>query len=413
MSYHTQRKPMSKSSLFTGQPIFSQVLEFLNKGSVDKIARENESDKWCRHFTTYSHLVSLLYAVFNRCTSLREVTTGLKASEPQLIHLGIREAPKRSTISDANTRRPEEVFGKVYEYLLNKHRHFLPDSRSGYRGVNRSKLFVVDSTTISLFSDVLGNAGRNPASGKRKGGVKVHTLMRSDEDVPCLIRQTAAAAHDSPFLKEIQLPEGSIIVFDKGYNDYKQYERFSKDKISWITRIKSTAVYDITCTREVNETQSSRGVIRDRLISLGHHHNDNTTFVAARLIDYKDPQSGKEFQFLTNNTKLAPLTIASLYRKRWQIENLFKRLKQNYSLRYFLGDSENAIKSQIWCTLIADLLLKIVKSIVPKTWSFSNLASIIRIHLMTYINLFEFLSNPEQAFNKKKASVDIQPSLFT
>src|SRR5689334_6250 len=105
---------MSKSSLFTGQPIFSQVLEFLSKGSVDKIAFENGSDKWCRHFTTYSHLVSMLYAVFNRCTSLREVTTGLKASEPQLIHVGLREAPKRSTISDANTRRPEEVFGKIY-----------------------------------------------------------------------------------------------------------------------------------------------------------------------------------------------------------------------------------------------------------------------------------------------------------
>jgi IS4 transposase len=404
---------MSKSSFFTGQPIFSQVLEFLRKGSVDKIASEHESDKWCRHFTTYSHLVSMLYAVFNRCTSLREVTTGLKASEHQLIHLGIREAPKRSTIGDANTRRPEEVFGKIYEHLLNKHRHFLPDSRTGYRNIKRSKLFIVDSTTISLFSDVLGNAGRNPANGKRKGGVKVHTLMRSDEDVPCLIRQTAAAAHDSPFLKAIQLPEGSIIVFDKGYNDYKEYQRFSEHKISWITRIKSTAVYEVTETREVSELQASGGVIRDRLISLGHHHNDNTTFVAARLIDYKDSQSGKEFQFLTNNTKLAPLTIASLYRKRWQIENLFKRLKQNYGLRYFLGDSENAIKSQIWCTLIADLLIKIVKSVAAKTWSFSNLASIVRIHLMTYINLFEFLSNPEQAFNKKKARVEIQPSLFT
>lgn len=403
---------MSKSSLFTGQPIFSQVLDFLSKGSVDKIAGEASSDKWCRHFTTYSHLVSMLYAVFNRCTSLREVTTGLKASEHQLIHLGIREAPKRSTLSDANTRRPEEVFGKIYEHLLNKHRHFLPDSRSGYRGIKRSKLFLVDSTTISLFSDVLGNAGRNPADGKRKGGAKVHTLMRSDEDVPCLIRQTSAAAHDSPFLKEIKLPEGSIIVFDKGYNDYKQYQRFSEEKVSWITRIKATAVYEIAETREVSESNVSRGIIKDSLISLGHHHRDNKSF-AARLIDYKDPQSGKKFQFLTNNTKLAPLTIASLYRKRWQIENLFKRLKQNYSLRYFLGDSENAIKSQIWCTLIADLLLKIVKSVVPKTWSFSNLASIIRIHLMTYINLFEFLSNPEQAFNKKKASQDIQPSLFT
>ena len=115
------------------------------------------------------------------------------------------------------------------------------------------------------------------------------------------------------------------------------------------------------------------------------------------MIDFTDPASGKKFQFITNNTKLSPATIASIYQKRWQIEILFKRLKQNYPLKYFLGDSENAIKIQIWCALIADLLIKLIKAKADRKWSFSNLTSIIRIHLMTYIDLFAFLKNPDRA----------------
>lgn len=383
---------MSKSKFFTGQPIFSQLLSFLPKGSIDRIANEQQSDRYCRHFTTYNHLISLLYAVFNKCNSIRELTTGMLAWEHRINHLGMSRFPRRSTLSDANGRRSEQVFGKIYEFLYSRHRHFLPDSRRK----KSSKLFIADSTTVSLFQEIMRNAGRNPANGKRKGGVKVHTLMQSDEDVPCLLRFTSAAAHDSPFLSQIKLPEGSILVFDKGYNDYQQFQRFSDEKVTWVTRKRKGAVFRITEHRTVTEVQSNQGIRKDRLIVLGHRHHDNHPFVKARLIDFTDLESGKRFQFITNNTRLAAATIAGLYKKRWQIEILFKRFKQNYPLKYFLGDNENAVKIQIWCALIADLLIKIVKSLAAKKWSFSNLASIIRIHLMTYINIFTFLKNPEK-----------------
>jgi Domain of unknown function (DUF4372)/Transposase DDE domain len=383
---------MSKSKFFTGQPIFSQLLSFLPKSSIDRIANEHQSDRYCRHFTTYNHLICLLYAVFNKCNSIRELTTGMLAWEHRINHLGMSRFPRRSTLSDANGRRSEQVFGKIYEFLYSQHRHYLPDSRRK----KSSKLFIADSTTVSLFQEIMRNAGRHPANGKRKGGVKVHTLMQSDEDVPCLLRFTSAAAHDSPFLSQIKLPEGSILVFDKGYNDYQQFQRFSDEKVTWVTRKRKGAVYRITEHRTVTEAQSNQGIQKDRLIVLGHRHHDNHPFVNARLIDFTDLESGKRFQFITNNTRLAPATIASLYKKRWQIEILFKRFKQNYPLKYFLGDNENAVKIQIWCALIADLLIKIVKSLVAKKWSFSNLASIIRIHLMTYINVFTFLKNPEK-----------------
>lgn len=383
---------MSKSKFFTGQPIFSQLLSFLPKGSIDRIADEQQSDRYCRHFTTYNHLICLLYAVFNKCNSIRELTTGMLAWEHRINHLGMSRFPRRSTLSDANGRRSEQVFGKIYEFLYSRHRHYLPDSRRK----KSSKLFIADSTTVSLFQEIMRNAGRNPANGKRKGGVKVHTLMQSDEDVPCLLRFTSAAAHDSPFLSQIKLPEGSMLVFDKGYNDYQQFQRFSDEKVTWVTRKRKGAVYRITEHRPVTEAQSNQGIRKDRLIVLGHRHHDNHPFVKARLIDFTDLESGKRFQFITNNTRLAAATIAGLYKKLWQIEILFKRFKQNYPLKYFLGDNENAVKIQIWCALIADLLIKIVKSLAAKKWSFSNLASIIRIHLMTYINLFTFLKNPEK-----------------
>ena len=321
------------------------------------------------------------------------LTSGMLAWEHRINHLGMDRFPRRSTISDANSRRSEQVFGNIYEFLYSRYRHLLPDSRAR----KSSKLFIADSTTISLFQEIMRNAGRNPANGKRKGGVKVHTLMQSDEDVPCLIRMTSAATHDGPFLSQIKLAEGSILVFDKGYNDYSQFQRFTDEKVTWVTRKRKGSVYRVIEHRPITNAQKCQGIRKDRLIVLGHHHHNNHPYVRARLIDFTDLESGKKFQFITNNTKLAASTIASLYKKRWQIETLFKRFKQNYPLKYFLGDTENAVKIQIWCALIADLLIKIIKSIAAKKWSFSNLASIIRIHLMTYIDLFSFLKNPEKA----------------
>lgn len=399
---------MSKGTFSAGQPIFSQVLSYFSKAGIDRIAEDYQADHYCRYFTTYNHLVTMLYAIFNKCSSIREVITGLMAWEHRINHLGMDVAPKRSTLGDANGRRSEEVFGKIYEHLYLKHRHLLPDSRKK----KLSKLFIADSTTISLFQEVMRSAGRNPLNGKRKGGVKVHTLVQSDEDVPCLIRFSSGAAHDSQFLKEIKLPEGSFLVFDKGYNDYSQFERFADEKVSWITRKRKNAVHKTLEKRTISQAQSAKGVKKDRLILLGNSQNPNTRLIKARLIEFVDIESGKKFEFLTNNTHLSAASIAALYRKRWQIEILFKRFKQNYPLKYFLGDNENAIKIQIWCALICDLLIKIIKSLAGRKWSFSNLASLVRIHLMTYIDLFAFLSNPEGALKTVSINKNYQASLF-
>ena len=390
---------MSKSSFFTGQPIFGQLLNFIPRSLVSAVSRSVEADRYCKRFSGYDHLVTMLYSVYNNCHSLREVTTGMLAWEQRLNHLGINHYPRRSTISDANNRRKPEFFEQIYMKLLVRYGGFLSDSR---RVVKRQKeLYIFDSTTITLFQEVLRGAGIRSLNGRRKGGIKVHTLLKSDQDVPAMIRFSSSAHADSTFLKEVKLPAGSVIVFDKGYNHYPTLNGFSKDGVSWVSRLRKDAVFDLIEDRDVSELQRSKGVLNDKEVILGHHHDKNSTKVKARLVTYRDPETKMKLEFLTNNFRMAPSTIAALYRKRWQIEVLFKRLKQNYPLKYFLGDSENAIQIQIWCSLIADMVLKIIKKGAAKRWSFSNLASMIRLHLMTYIDLNGFLKCPEHILYQK------------
>ena len=312
------------------------------------------------------------------------------ASEQRLAHLGVRYHPRRSTISDANSRRQAEVFENIYFSIFKRYAQFLSDSRIKSKA---SKLYILDSTTIRLFHEVLRTGGPNPANGKRKGGIKVHTMIRSDQDVPCMIRYSSGVANDSQFLRDIRLPKGSVIVFDRGYRDFATLNRFSNDGITWVTRRIKLFAFDIK--KKIEILDNDKCIISDRHVIMGH--KDIKHRVEARLVRYRDPDTGQLYEFVTNNLKMNGSTVAALYRKRWQIESLFKRMKQNYPLKYFLGDSENAIKIQIWCSLIADLLLKIVKKAAAAKWSFSNLAAIVRLHLMTYIDLFAFLKSPEKS----------------
>lgn len=172
---------MAKSTFFTGQPVFSQLLNLISRADVQKSVRAFASDHYCKKFRTGDHLVVMLYAIFNRCTSIREVITGVMACHSKLLHLGLNYTIRRSTLSDSNSRRTSDVFEDIYKRLYARYHRFLPDSHSNkFKG----KLYIIDSTTISLFQEVLKAAGRNPVSGKRKGGIKAHTLVNADEDVP-------------------------------------------------------------------------------------------------------------------------------------------------------------------------------------------------------------------------------------
>ena len=386
---------MNKSIVFTGQPIFAQLLKFIPRDKVQRVAGMFNADRYYKKFKAYEHLVTMLYTCFHGCKSLREVTTGMQVCFGKLNHLCMRCIPRRSTLSAANRTRPEEFFGRLYHELYRFYYGNSPDSRKG--ASLDSRLFIIDSTTIKLFSDVMKGTGGKPLTGKQKGGAKAHVLMNAGEDVPRFVCITDATSNDKIISGKFTLEPDSILVFDKGYINYTQMARWTMEKVTWISRVAENAAFKITAGRSLSKNASAGGVLSDQEGIMGRKNSNRTTEIPVRKITFLDEPTGRTFDFMTNNMTLSPLTIAGLYKKRWQIELLFKRIKQHYPLRCFLGDNENAIKIQIWCALITDLLVKIVKDKLKRKWSYANIASMIRLHLMSYINLFQFLNNPDKS----------------
>jgi hypothetical protein len=380
---------MDKSKIFSGQPIFNQLLQLIPKHIIRQLVNKHETDRYYKRFKSYEHLVTMLYTCFHGCKSLREVVTGMMACSTRINHLGINYMPRRSTLAEANANRTEQFFCDLYHRL---YVHFYPDSR--LLSKIEKRLFIFDSTTISLFSDVMKGSGQKP-KGKSKGGVKAHVLIKADEDIPRFVCLTEAKENDNIFTPMVHLPKGSIVTFDRIYYGLKRLQIWTDTGITWVTRMHSLLAYQVLETKEITVQETQNGIITDEKVIVGARSRKDK--IKARRIVYLDPVSKKELTFLTNNTKMNASTIADIYKKRWQIECLFKRLKQNYPLKYFLGDNENAIKIQIWCALISDLLIKIVKDKVKRKWSFSNVAGMIRLHLMTYIHLIKFLQNPEKS----------------
>ncbi len=385
---------MNKSTFFTGQPILSQLIKSIDKRVVAQIVKEEQSDRYCKKLTTWQHLTTMLYTVYQHCTSLREVTTGLQACEGRLQSIGHTNFVRRSTLADANVRRSSEVFEKIFYQTYQKLSPVLPDSR--LRGSVFKKLYIIDSTTIGLFKEILTAAGREPSNGKRKGGVKVHMAVKASEDVPNLVMISSAASNDAIFLNKLHVAAGSYIVFDKGYNSFRQFHKWNSEKVNWVTRLRINTIVEIIKTKKVSLQERELGVRKDQEVIIGNK-GTQVQKVKCRLVTYYDKINKREFTFLTNNNKINASTVAAIYKQRWQIELLFKRMKQSLQFQYFLGDNENAIRIQIWCTLIADLLLKASTSKIKKRWAFTNLASFIRLHLMNYTDLTKFLNNPEKA----------------
>jgi len=402
---------MGKSINFSGQPIFNQLMQFIDKSEIRKIAKQHDSERYVKKFSTYNHVVVMLFVAFEGYHSIRETIIGLLANAHKLSHLGLSYLVRRSTFSEANQRRKSKVFGDIYMSVYRRHAPSLADSRLSDADMKR--LYVMDSTTFTLFKDILKGVGRNPKSGKKKGGIKAHTIIKASENVPCLVRYSEAVRHDHMFLKEVfNLAKGSIITFDKGYVDYAQYEAFTQSSIWYVTRLKYNAIYKARKEFDIPDDADS-GVLKDEEIILYYGEGKKQEH-RSRRIAYWDSENGRLFEFITNNFELSAEKIALIYKKRWQIELLFKQLKQNFPLKYFLGDNENAIEIQIWTAMLANLLITLIRSKVKRKWAFSNLVSMVRQQLMNYINIYRFLEDPEGSWREivKENKLNYQNSLF-
>jgi hypothetical protein len=382
---------MNKSIHFSGQLTFVQLIKLLPKDLVARCIDKSNSDHYYKKFNTWHHLITMLFTCYGHCHSLREVVTGMKAFEGRLQGCGIRFFPARSTFSEANAKRDSAVFEEIFMSLKSYWDSVYPDSRP-----NKKSVYVIDSTTIKLFQAIFKGSGLSKESGKRKGGLKVHMAVQQTQCIPSVVHLSPAASHDICFAKQLEVLPGSTIIMDRGYRSYPQYHKWNHEKVRWITRLHPQSYYQVTKTLKVSEKQRKTGVKSDHLIIMGAPFKKQPK-VPCRLIKLISPKSGKTWEFITNDLKSAPTYIGDLYKKRWSIELLFKRLKQNMPLQYFLGDNQNAIKIQVWCALIADLLLQVVKRQVKRNWAYSNIVSIVRLHLFNYLNLFSFLENPEKS----------------
>lgn len=396
---------MSKNTNFPGQPVFSQILSLIPASLVLRVSRKHKSDRYYKKFTTRAHLTTMLYAAMGGVSSLSELVSGLEAFGKKLLHLGMRFFPRKSTIADGNKNRSSAVFADIYQELMKKYFPVSPDSRGKKRFLER--LYIIDSTTISLFKEILKCVGRKPLSGKRKGGIKAHVVIRFSDLMPRFIRYSAASRHDRRFLQHVQFDAGALVTFDKAYNDYGLFACGTQKGVEFVTRMKKNAVYQIIQTLPVAENKSKK-VLADQIVVL-HYGKDNQP-LRLRRIEFYDEKNDKTLVFLCNIFKLSADDIALIYQKRWEIECLFKRLKQNFPLKYFLGDNTNAIEIQIWACLIANLIYTVIKGQLSRKWAFSNICSMIRLHLSNYIHLINFLNHPNQPLMQKK--IDRQPELF-
>ena len=406
---------MSKSTHFIGQPLYSQVIKLLDKSKILQISQDLGGEHYTKRFTVWIHLTVMLYAVIKRFDSLREITASLLADTRKLAHIGIRFKISRSTLADANKRRPEAIFEAIYRDLYAKHRHeLISDSRRRNRPKWMDRLQIIDSTTITLFSNlILKGVGRHPKSGKKKGGIKVHTVIHANEGVPSDIKFTSAATNDSFMLKPSHLSKGDIIAMDRAYIDYEKFEELTQKGVIYVTKMKKSLNYSII-SDTMYQTPDGLMEVRIQNVTFSKKISGGETIIHnARIITHVDTKKRKLISLLTNDMDSDPNEIIAIYRQRWEIELLFKQIKQNFPLKYFYGESANAIKIQIWVTLIANLLLMIMQRRLERPWSFSGLATMIRITLMYYVDFYSFFNNPEKDWENMVVSDENPPPQLT
>ena len=412
---------MSKNTTknLVGQPIFKQILNILPKDQFDLLVNQLKTDRYYKTFFSWDQLIVMLFGIFSRCDSMGEVCDGMRALSGKLNYLGMDCSPSKSTAGDALRDRSEELFKLYYFVLIEYFKPVLSVSRK--EKVSFKEFYAFDSTTIALFSDVMKGVGRNRKDeGKKKGGLKVHMLTDVHADTAIFAKISEAKMHDKKFLQHLNPAKGSMLVFDKAYNYYQQFAEWTEEDIFFVCRLKDNAkalLQEMLFQKQLGKDEI--GVYQVEHIHL-HYKKDNKDkneyTLCLRLVYFKDEQ-GRKYKFITNNWDITPEEVALIYKYRWSIELTFKKLKQNFQLHFFYSDTENGIKTQIWCTLIAHLLLTVLQVKSKSKKAFSTIAALIRIHLISHLDIIWVITEARRGYHKQiktknKSPSDIQMALF-
>jgi hypothetical protein len=364
--------------------IFSQLLQLFPRTEFQHAVKKAKAERHARGFTCWGQFVAMLFCQLGRAHSLREICNGLASCEGKLTHLGIK-APRRSSLAYANEHRPWELYQLVFFDLLEKCRFQASGFKRKFRF--RNKLMSIDSTTIDLCAKVFDWAKFR----RTKGAVKLHLVLDHDGYLPGYAHITEGKVSDVKVAHMLRFDPGTIVVDDRGYNDFSLWGKWCSEGVFFVTRMKTNTLYEVC---EKKECPDNPSVIRDEIIWLTGKGADEKCPYYLRRIVWFDKERNETFEFLTNHMRLAASTIAAIYKDRWQIEIFFKMLKQNLKIKTFVGTTANALKIQIWTALIAILILKYLQMKSTFQWSLSNLVALLRMNLFTYRDLWAWLNEP-------------------
>jgi hypothetical protein len=367
--------------------LFNQLLQQVPRNEFAKLVNRHQGEYRAKGFTCWTQFTAMLFCQLAHADSLRDICNGLACCLGKLSHLGINRCPSKSNLSYANKHRPAKIFEDLFWVLSDRFRAHGQLGGRKHKFQFKNKLFSLDSTTISLCLNLFPWAEFRRA----KGGVKAHVLLDHDDYMPTFVHISEAKLHDSRVLANIRLNADSILAIDKAYTDYAQFSRWTEDGVYFVTRMKDNARYTVVEERDVPQ---NRNITSDEIILLTGVQAEQKCPHELRRIVVWDEENEREIILLTNHKKFGATTIADIYKERWQIELFFKALKQNLKIKSFVGTSENALRIQIWTALIALLLLKWLHHLSRASWSFSNLASLLRLNLFTYRNLRDWLNAP-------------------
>ena len=361
--------------------LFHSMLNFIPRHQFAALENQHSTGRKSRKFSRWNQFTHLMFMQLTGRASLRDGIQSMNSRAKDLYHLGAKPVA-RATFADANNIRPASFYQALFEKMYQRCRIVSPKHKFKFK----NKLYSLDASVIDL------SLGAFPwASFRRtKSAVKIHTLLDHSGFLPAFVSITDGKIHESKVAKSIRLAKGSIVVEDRAYTDYKWFCQLQENGIFFITRQKTNAVYRVTERRQVNKNQ---GLCSDQTIVLTGSKGHLCPH-PLRRIGYRDPETKKHYVFLTNNFKLSAKTIADIYKERWQIEIFFRWIKQNLKIKAFVGNSRNAVMTQIYVALIAYLLLCMFKYLSKISVGLQNLIRVIQLNLFRRCTLEELFEPP-------------------
>jgi len=367
--------------------LFAQVIQRLDRANFTRLVKKHDSDKHQKGHTSWTHLISMLFCQFAKSQSVRDISNGLRSATGNLNHLGLSRSPSKSTISYQNKNRDWRLFRDYYFSLLTS-----LGQQAGFKQVRfkiRSKIFLLDSTTISLCLSLFDWAKYKTA----KGAVKMHTLLDYEGNLPAYVNITNGKTADNKGAYGIPLVKRSVVVADRFYNDFHLLNVWDSNEVFFVVRHKENIQFKVIKENELPENRHQH-VLKDEIIELTGISSKKKYAGKLRRVALWDDKNKQTIELITNQFSWTANTITELYRTRWQIEIFFREIKQLLHIKSFIGTSENAVMIQIWTALITILILKTLKAMAKFGWYLSNLVAFIRLNLFVKVDLIGWLDHP-------------------